>query len=94
MILATDVTRDLNEYGVYAAVGSIWCEVLQRPQTPEPGDNFFGVGGDSLAMMSFLFRLQEELRVELSPAALMDARDFDDIRTTVWKLLCSDSTVK
>lgn len=52
---------------------AIWAEVLQRPDGIASDSNFFELGGDSLAMMMVLFRIGEELAIELSPLALVEA---------------------
>ena len=72
-------------------VGAVWCEVLQHSTRPGPSDNFFSSGGESLSMMLFLFRIHEELGVDLPPAIVMDARHFDDICAAVWKAFSSAS---
>lgn len=52
---------------------AIWSDVLQRCEGIEADSNFFALGGDSLAMMMVLFRIGEELSIELSPLALVEA---------------------
>ena len=54
-------------------VSLIWAEVLQRDGAVSLDESFFEAGGDSLAMMMLLFRIKEELAIELAPAALMEA---------------------
>ena len=51
----------------------IWSEVLERGEPPQPADNFFALGGDSIGVMSMLFRIQETLGVEMSPGVLFEA---------------------
>jgi acyl carrier protein len=51
----------------------IWAEVLQIRVPIALDSDFFGLGGDSLAMMMVLFRVGQEFSVELSPAALLEA---------------------
>jgi len=53
-------------------VTQIWREILQQPGL-EPSDNFFALGGDSLAMMMILYRVSEELCVQLPQAALLES---------------------
>jgi len=45
---------------------AIWSEVLQIDEI-NPDDNFFELGGDSLMAMIVLFRVHDELGVELQP---------------------------
>jgi acyl carrier protein len=52
---------------------AIWADVLQRREGIGADSNFFELGGDSLAMMMVLFRIGEELAIELSPLALIEA---------------------
>jgi len=53
-------------------VAAIWCEILQLGTSLHPTDNFFSLGGDSLAMTMVLFRVGEALGVELPAAALLE----------------------
>jgi len=59
-------------------VAALWCEVLHSPSVT-PTDNFFALGGDSLAVMMVLFKVHEVLGVELPPGSLLESpclRDF------------------
>jgi acyl carrier protein len=53
-------------------VSGIWSEVLQQDKI-NPEDNFFELGGDSLMTMMVLFRVNDDLHVELPPGAIMEA---------------------
>lgn len=53
-------------------VAPIWAELLQQA-TVAPNDNFFELGGDSIMMMMVLFRVSDELQVELPPGVLMES---------------------
>ena len=67
-------TRDTDVLSqTEAAVAAIWAQELQRAVPVLSGDNFFALGGDSLTMMLVLFRVNEELGVELPPAALLES---------------------
>ena len=57
------------------AIAALWCEVLVSNAPVQPTDNFFALGGDSLAMTMVLFRIKEELGLELPPGALLEAPD-------------------
>jgi myxalamid-type nonribosomal peptide synthetase MxaA len=50
-------------------VYAIWVEVLQEEEIG-PEDNFFGLGGDSLMSMIVIFRVKDELNVELPPGSI------------------------
>ena len=52
-------------------VALLWAEILQRP-VASAADNFFELGGDSMMMMMVLFRVGEELGVELPQGVLVD----------------------
>lgn len=53
-------------------VGEIWMEALQLGGI-SPGDNFFGLGGDSLMTMMMLFRVSDVLGMDMPPDILMEA---------------------
>lgn len=55
------------------AVATLWAEVLDKQSLPDVDDNFFELGGDSIAMVTLLYRIQEELSVELPPGAVFGA---------------------
>ncbi|PLP98564.1 non-ribosomal peptide synthetase, partial [Cupriavidus pauculus] len=57
---------------VEAAVAAIWSDVLQSPAL-QPTDNFFAVGGSSLAAARILARIDETLGVRLSLGLFFDA---------------------
>lgn len=54
-------------------VAELWCEIMQSDAHLGPQDNFFALGGDSLAMTMVLFRVQEVFGVELATTSLMEA---------------------
>jgi acyl carrier protein len=58
---------------VEARVAKIWAEALERSDVIGAEDSFFALGGDSLSMMIVLFQVGEQLGVELSQAALLEA---------------------
>src|SRR5882757_4656057 len=62
-----------NRTSTERAIALLWAEALQRDTEIGPDANFFEAGGDSLAMMMVLFRVKEELGVELPPATLMES---------------------
>jgi acyl carrier protein len=54
-------------------ISRMWSEFI-APESPiQPTDNFFALGGDSLAMTMLLFRIKEDLGVDLPPGALLEA---------------------
>lgn len=54
-------------------VGTIWAEALQREGEIGSQENFFDLGGDSLAMMIVVFRVNEEFGIELPEGVLLEA---------------------
>lgn len=65
-------TDDYMLSATEAVVGGIWAELLQLIKI-NPKDNFFEMGGDSLMIMTMLFRIADVLGVELRPGTIMDA---------------------
>ncbi len=55
------------------AVAELWREVLRVEALPGPDDDFFSLGGDSMAMATVEFRIAEELSVQLLPGAILSA---------------------
>lgn len=54
-------------------VAELWGEVLGRETPIQPTDNFFDLGGDSMAMVMLEYRIQAVFDIQLSAAALLDA---------------------
>ncbi len=54
-------------------IAGLWSEYLATSDPIRSTDNFFALGGDSLAMTILLFRIKEELGVDLPPSALLEA---------------------
>jgi acyl carrier protein len=74
---------NLSKRGTETVVAALWQEVLQVPQTLSADDNFFELGGDSIAMVTVLFRIQEELAVELPPDTLFSASTLGELAAVV-----------
>jgi acyl carrier protein len=55
------------------ALALIWSEVLQSPALPDASDDFFELGGDSMAMVLVEARIKEEFSVELPAGAMLGA---------------------
>src|SRR6266849_5747882 len=64
-------------------VAELWSEVLTLTRTPSPSDNFFALGGDSMAMVMLEYRIKEEFSVELSPGALLGAPTLRELSAMV-----------
>jgi acyl carrier protein len=59
-----------------SSLARIWSDALQHTEAIAPNANFFEAGGTSVTMMIILFRVKEELGVDLPPGALMEAPSF------------------
>lgn len=55
------------------AMADLWKEVLQTSYSITPQDDFFALGGDSMAMVTLEFRIQETLAVCLPAGAVLSA---------------------
>lgn len=61
---------------IQSALAALWCEALSRETAIGPEDDFFTLGGDSLAMTIVLFRVKEVLGIDLPPGALLESPSF------------------
>ncbi len=68
-------------------IAGLWAEFLAPSAPLKPTDNFFSLGGDSLAMTMVLFRIKEELGVDLPPATLLESPELRAFCTQVDLLL-------
>jgi acyl carrier protein len=76
-------------------IGALWCEILQTDIPGTSTDNFFALGGDSLAMTMVLFRVQEVFGVELPTAALLETPELGPFAALVDSaLLPADQTIE
>lgn len=55
------------------ALAELWTEVLPGAGVPAAADNFFALGGDSIGMITVLFRIKEEFEVELPSGSMFEA---------------------
>lgn len=55
------------------ALAALWNEVLQTAEQPVATDNFFAIGGDSMAMVILELRIKEEFSVELPAGTVLNA---------------------
>lgn len=76
-------------------VAKLWREILQSHMAFGPSDNFFAVGGDSLAMTMVLFRVHEVFGVELATASLMEAPELGSFAAAIdAALLAADQVME
>lgn len=64
-------------------VAELWSEVLQTAELPGATDDFFTLGGDSMAMVILEFRIKEEFSVELSAGAVLSAPTLRELSALV-----------
>lgn len=69
--ITDSVTDSTSVSDTQRQVAVIWSEVLQCGSV-EADHNFFELGGDSLMSMMMLFRISDELHVDLPPGALSE----------------------
>lgn len=60
------VIQPVREMPVRETLGRIWLEVLKLDNPPADADDFFDLGGDSLAMVWLLSMTQDRLGADLS----------------------------
>lgn len=82
--MSTDATMSTRENrqpsrDMERAVAALWSEVLQRDELPGSADNFFSLGGDSMAMVILEFRIGEEFAVQLPAGAVLGAPVLRDL---------------
>lgn len=62
-------------------LAELWSEVLQTAVLPTTTENFFALGGDSIAMVLLEFRIREEFEVDLPAAAVLEAPTLREMAT-------------
>ncbi|MEV7010102.1 phosphopantetheine-binding protein, partial [Streptosporangium sp. NPDC051022] len=75
---------------LHHTLAHIWTEVLDVPNIAL-GDNFFTLGGHSLAAVRLLFMVRDQLKVELSLRDLYETEDFAAFSARVDELLPPDT---
>lgn len=68
-------------------IANLWNEVLRGVTHLQPTDNFFALGGDSMAMVTLEFRIKEQMGVELAPGTLLSAPTLRELSSTVDSLM-------
>lgn len=82
---ASDSTESINH--TEHALAALWAEVLELKAPPNANENFFSLGGDSMAMVTLEFRIQEDLSVPLSPGTLLRTPTLGELSRVVDSLL-------
>jgi len=84
----------MQEQGVTERkLAELWKEIFQTEAMPRATDNFFGLGGDSIGMITLLFRITEEFGVELPPDAMFGAQTFGELSCLVESARLSTASV-
>ena len=73
-------------------LAALWAEVLKLASPPLFTDNFFSLGGDSMAAVTLEFRIQEELSVLLPPGPLFGAPTLRELSLAVNRLKARTDT--
>jgi len=74
--LSTEVERKL---------ASLWQQVLNTDSLPRPSDDFFSLGGDSVAMIMAELRIKEEFSVDLPEGAMLGVSSLRELSQLVVK---------
>src|SRR5579863_609123 len=74
-----DTTLSMTE----RTLGNLWCEVLQTVNSPKSTDNFFSLGGDSMAMVLMEFRIKEEFSVDLPAGTALMAPSLGELAAAI-----------
>lgn len=53
-------------------LSEIWNDILQRTGEIDISARFFELGGDSVSMMMMLFRVEQDLGVEIEPECVFE----------------------
>lgn len=69
--------------GTEHQVAELWTEVLQTSQPPEPDDDFFALGGNSMTMVMLEYRLQEQFSIEFPAGVLLGAPTLRELSALV-----------
>jgi len=64
-------------------LADLWTEVLRTNAIPGATDNFFEVGGDSMAMVTLEYRIHEQMGVELDPGTVLSAPTLRELASIV-----------
>lgn len=64
-------------------LAELWREVLQSPELPVSTDNFFALGGDSMAMVMLEFRIKEEFSVDLPAGVVLGAPTLSELAALI-----------
>jgi len=60
-------------------LASLWQQVLNTDFLPRPSDDFFSLGGDSVAMIMTELRIKEEFSVDLPEGAMLSVSSLREL---------------
>jgi acyl carrier protein len=60
-------------------IAALWREALEITESPGANDNFFTLGGDSIAMIMVELRIKEEFAVEFPAGAMLGTPSLRDL---------------
>lgn len=76
-------------------VTAVWNEILESRTPLKSTDNFFLLGGDSLAMTMVLFRINEVFHVDLPAASLLERPELGSFAALIDSyLLAADQSIE
>lgn len=67
--MSSEATQFSTE--VEQELASLWQQVLNTDHLPGPSDDFFALGGDSVALIMAELRIKEEFSVDLPEGAML-----------------------
>lgn len=82
--MATDSPESAERVrDIERAMALLWQQVLDLPSLPGPSDDFFSLGGDSIAMVMMEQRIREEFSVALPDGSVLAASSLRDLSSMV-----------
>lgn len=77
-----------SEYTEFSAevehdLAVLWQQVLNTDSLPRPTDNFFSLGGDSVAMIMVELRIREEFSIDLPQGAMLGASSLRELSQVI-----------
>jgi acyl carrier protein len=66
-------------------LASLWQQVLNTDSLPRPSDDFFSLGGDSVAMIMAELRIKEEFSVDLPEGAMLGISSLRELSQLIEK---------
>lgn len=66
-------------------LASLWQQVLNTDDLPRPSDDFFSLGGDSVAMIMAEMRIKEEFSVDLPDGTMLGVSSLRELSQLIEK---------